>query len=292
MKVLVMGGTGMLGHKLVQQLSPQFEVYTTIRPRFDEVVRFKIFDRDRTVDQIDLADENQIKSAIDKIRPDAVIDAAGVIKQIPSSKDVITTLTINSILPHRLASLSAEFGYRLIVVSTDCVFSGEKGNYTENDTPDATDLYGKSKNLGEVSEVSCLTLRTSIIGRELSTNHSLIEWFLSNHGKSVKGFSRAIYSGFPTIVFADIISFLLSQNPDLSGLYHVSSQAIDKFRLLSIVNDKFRAKVEIAEDNSFVIDRSLDSTSFRAATGYVAPDWNEMIERMALDPTPYDLYRK
>jgi len=282
----------MLGHKLVQRLSPKFDIYSTIRNSYDDVARFGIFERSRTIERVDLSNENQLRQTIERIKPDVVINAAGLIKQKPSSKDVIKTLEVNSILPHRLAAISEEFGYKLIVISTDCVFSGEKGNYSETEPPDAIDLYGRSKSLGEVYGPNCLTLRTSIIGRELSSSHSLIEWFLSNRGKSVKGFTRAIYSGFPTIVFADIISFLLSKHFHLSGLFHISSEPIDKFRLLTIVNAKYMAEIQIEKDDSFVIDRSLDSTLFRKATDYAPPDWEHMVEQMALDQTPYDSYRK
>ena len=153
-------------------------------------------------------------------------------------------------------------------------------------------MYGCSKKLGEVTENNSLTLRTSIIGRELQTKHSLIEWFLSNRGGSVKGFRRAIYSGFPTIVFADIISTLLTDHPELHGLFHVSSDAIDKYRLLSLVNHAFHADVQIEADETFVIDRSLDSAKFRAETGFRPASWEDMIDRMSSDPTPYDSFSR
>jgi dTDP-4-dehydrorhamnose reductase len=292
MRVLITGGTGMLGHKLVQQLSKNFEIHSTIRGSFGDVQRFGIYERDRLIENVDLAETADIRRTIDAVKPDVVINAAGVIKQRPSSKDVVTTLMINSILPQRLAGLSSEHGFRLVVISTDCVFNGERGNYNENDPADAFDIYGRSKNLGEVSADNCLTLRTSIIGREFTAGHSLVEWFLSNRGGKVKGFRQAIYSGFPTIVFADIISNLLIQHPALSGIYHVSSDPIDKFRLLGMINEAYSAGVTIEPDDSFKIDRSLDSSRFRNETGFAPPTWPEMIDRMAADPTPYDKLRK
>ena len=282
----------MLGHKLVQRLSDEFEVYTTIRGTFEQVERFGIFQRSSVIENIDLAHEPDVRRSIEKVVPDAVINAAGVIKQIPSSKDVVTTLLVNSILPHRIASLGREYGFRTVVISTDCVFKGDKGNYSEMDEADASDLYGRSKNLGEVSDDNCLTLRTSIIGRELRAGHSLVEWFLSNRGGKVEGFRRAIYSGFPTIVFADIISNLLSRNPTLSGTYHVSSDPIDKFTLLNMINDAYDAGIDIQPQDEFCIDRSLDSSEFRSATGFKPQSWQEMIERMAGDPTAYDSFVK
>ena len=292
MRILVTGGTGMLGHKLVQQLSPDFEVSFTIRGSVDRPSRYGIFRREQIMPDVDLLSDVDLRRAVETTRPDVIINAAGVIKQLPSSKDVVNTLMVNAILPHRLYSLSAEFGFRLISISTDCVFSGEKGSYTEADPADALDLYGRSKNLGEVSGERCLTLRTSIVGRELETSHGLVEWFLGNRGGKVKGFTRAIYSGFPTIVFADIIAHLLIECPDLDGLYHVSSEPIDKSSLLQLINKAYEANVDVEPDPDFVIDRSLDSAKFRLASGFVPPTWDEMIDRMATDPTPYDQWRK
>ena len=291
-RILVIGGTGMLGHKLVQQLSDRFDIYTTIQGDFSTVERFGIFDEAKTISQTRLEDECSVRHAIGRSKPDVVINAAGIIKQLPASSDVIATLTINSILPRRLYQLSAEHGYRLILISTDCVFSGQKGNYTESDEPDAKDLYGRSKLLGEVIADRCLTIRTSFIGRELETSHGLVEWFLSNRGKKVKGFARAIYSGFPTVVFADIMANLLVEHPDLDGLYHISSDPIDKCRLLSLVSREYKANIGLDPDESLVIDRSLDSTRFRTATGFAPPPWEEMVAQMAADPTPYDEWRK
>jgi dTDP-4-dehydrorhamnose reductase len=292
MKVLVLGGNGMLGHKLVQQLGPQFDVWTTVRQSFETINRYRIFEEDKTFDRIDAEDPTQLEAVISKLLPDVVINAVGVIKQLPSSHDVITTLTVNSILPHRLAEFSRRFGFRLICVSTDCVFSGEKGMYAESDVADASDLYGRSKNLGEVTEVNCLTIRTSIIGRELASSHSMVEWFLSNRGGNVNGYVNAIYSGFPTIVFADIIAILLREHPDLHGLYHVSSEPINKFELLGIIDRAYGSNIHIDRFENFAIDRSLDSTRFQEATGFKPLPWPEMVDLMAGDATPYDAFRK
>jgi len=287
MRVLITGGAGMLGHKLYQRLSQNFEVFATVRGSFDDIEQFRIFDRDSIVEKVDLAQDADITRALQTVRPDVVINAAGVIKQRPLSNNVVATLSINSILPHKLAALGKQQGFRTVVISTDCVFNGTKGNYKETDDADAQDLYGISKKFGEPTGDNCLTLRTSIIGRELRSGHSLIEWFLSNRGGFVKGFRRAIYSGFPTIVFADIIGNLLLNFPDLSGLYHVSSDPIDKYSLLELVNSTFDAEVKIEPDDKFIIDRSLDFTKFREETSFEPISWPRMIELMASDPTPY-----
>lgn len=291
MKILIFGGTGMLGHKLYQVLGEHFDVFATIRGNYEDAERYGIFAKDRIVEHVDVTEHDSIRRVLDAVRPNVVINAVGVIKQLPSSTDVISTLIVNSIFPQQLAMFASECGFRLICISTDCVFDGEKGNYTESDTPNALDLYGQSKHWGEVSGKNCLTLRTSIIGRELGTSHSLADWFLSNRNGKVKGFRNAIYSGFPTVVFADIIRDLIAKYPEMAGLYHVSSVAINKFDLLTLLNSAYKANVKIEPFDDLKIDRSLNSDQFREATGYVPPDWPTMIELMAADATPYDTWK-
>ena len=291
MRILVFGASGMLGHKLIQRLSPHAEVWGTVRGRIHPWTELGIFEGTQLVSDVDISDEAAVRHTLASVKPDVVINAVGVIKQLPTSKDVIITLSINSIFPHRLGQLSEELGFRLLTISTDCVFDGAKGNYNESDKPNADDLYGKSKNLGEVTYGNALTLRTSIIGRELFTTHSLVEWFLSNEGGAVKGFTNAIYSGFPTLVLADIIKGLIYDHPKLTGLYHVSSDPINKFELLFLMREQFGSKIEIEPFDDFRIDRSLDSTRFRETTGFSPESWESMIERMASDPTPYSKWR-
>ena len=291
MRILILGGSGMLGHKLVQRLSSRFDVFATVRDEGNSLLSRTIIPTNQLLSNIDVSDDSAVIKAIESTRPKAVINAVGIVKQHHAANDVITTLTINSILPHKLSLLGQQFGFRLITISTDCVFAGDRGSYSESDITDATDLYGRSKNFGEITEGNCLTIRSSIIGRELDSTQGLIEWLLSNRGGRVKGFANAIYSGFPTVVFADIIGGLLFDNPELRGLYHISSDPIDKFHLLNLANDAFDAQVMIDRDETLKIDRSLDSSKFRSATGFVPQTWEEMIEIMANDPTPYDKWR-
>lgn len=282
----------MLGHKAVQILNNKFDVYATIKTDFRAVERFGIFEKAKTFCNADAENHDTLKNIIADLKPQIVFNAVGIIKQSESSKNVVKTLTINSIFPHRLAEYAAETGAKVITVSTDCVFRGDKGNYKETDISDATDLYGKSKNLGELYAEHCLTLRTSIIGREISGARSLVEWFLSNRGGRVKGFTNAVYSGFPTIVFVELIADLITNRPELNGLYHVASRPIDKYGLIRLINEKFDADIEIEPFDGFYIDRSLNSERFQNETGFAPADWETMIERMAGDPTPYDEWRR
>lgn len=281
----------MLGHKLVQTLSSRFELFSTIR-NTNKFYQTNIIKKGKIIEHINVENIFEVESLINEIKPAVIINAVGIIKQLPSSKNVITTLRINSIFPHQLAEISAKVGARLINMSTDCVFSGKKGKYIESDISDALDLYGKSKYLGEVVGENCLTLRTSIIGRELNTAHSLVEWFLSNLGKSVKGFTKAVYTGFPTIILADIIGNLIENFPELQGLYHLSSEPINKYDLLTLVRKAYDVDIEIEPFDEFEIDRSLNSKKFREETGFVPMDWQSMIAKMAADNFAYEINNK
>lgn len=281
----------MLGHKLVQALQSDFDVWTTTKCDFAQLELYKIFEKAKTLTGIDAASVDSFEDAIRNVRPEVVINAIGIIKQLPLSQNVIQTLMINSIFPHRLADLSERLNFKLITISTDCVFDGHKGNYDENDVPNALDLYGTSKRLGEIHSTNCLTLRTSIIGRELKTSHSLLEWFLSNREKAVDGYTNAIYSGLPTIVLADIIKTIILTHREIHGLFHVSSTPINKYQLLELVKSKLNLNIDIKQSPEFKIDRSLNSDRFRKLTGIIPPDWDKMIELVALDPTPYEKWR-
>jgi dTDP-4-dehydrorhamnose reductase len=291
MRVLILGGAGMLGHKLWQVFQARFDTWVTVRSSYSFYARYGLFDPERMISSVDVFAFDTVIRAMAAVRPDVVINAIGVIKQLPAAKDPIISLTVNSMFPHRLAVLCQAAHVRLIHISTDCVFSGGKGMYTENEVSDAEDLYGRSKFLGEVSGPNCLTLRTSIIGRELGTTSGLVEWFLSSRNGRVQGYSRAIYSGFPTLALAQIIVDLLEQHPDLSGLYHVSSEPIDKYNLLCLLRETYQVPIEIDPFPGVCIDRSLDSSRFQAATNFAPLPWLEMVQAMVEDPTPYDEWR-
>ncbi len=291
MKVLVIGGGGMLGHKLIQVLSREFDVFTTVRSPLDRYARFGIFDREKTFENVDVEDISKIDSIFREVQPDVAINAVGLIKQLPNSKNVVETLNVNSIFPHRLGEVAAKFGSRLICISTDCVFSGEKGNYTETDVPDALDLYGMSKNLGEVNSDECLTIRTSMFGRELLTKHSLVEWLLGHTGGVVSGYRKAIFSGFSTLKLSEILATVIRDHPKLAGIYHVSSDPITKYDLLRLIKSAYGLDVDVEPSDEVVIDRSLDSQRFRTATGISPAALPEMVERMAQDPTAYEKWR-
>jgi len=280
-KVLIFGASGMLGHMLMDLMSKRgnFEVrgtvrdYQTLTPDFLERHRGSLYNW-TTVDTFHIIDE-----IVDDYEPDVIINAIGIIKQIKLAKDAVTSISVNSLFPHQICN---KYGDRskVIHISTDCVFDGKKGNYTEEDNPAPADLYGRSKLLGEVCDYkNCVTLRTSIIGHELKTKFGLVEWFLDQNNKTVKGFSNAIFSGFTVNELEKIISEYVI-GTDIEGLYHVSADPINKYDLLSLIKDVYGLNIEIEKDSSFVIDRSLNSNRFMNYTGCRRNSWVNMIKDM------------
>ncbi len=279
MRILILGGDGMLGHQLLKSFAPHHETKVTLRQDLDAYRQYGLFTAANSYAGIDVRSLDRLTEVMADFRPQAVINAVGIVKQRPTAKESIPSLEINSLLPHRLAVLCKASGARLVHLSTDCVFSGKKGNYLESDPSDAEDLYGKSKYLGEVHDSNCLTLRTSIIGRELSRNKSLLEWFLAQSG-TVKGFGNAIYTGFTTLEMSRIIEMLLLKYSEASGVYQVSSDPINKYNLLLLFREKLGQTIEIVPDEVFHCDRSLDSTRFRKEFDYTPPTWETMIKEL------------
>jgi len=291
-RVLILGGSGMLGHKLWQVFTGHFDTYVTLRRGFDSYTRYQLFNREHTVDLVSAENVESIAKAIAKVRPNIVINCIGIVKQAEAAKDPVVSISVNALFPHRLAGLCRSTGSRMIHISTDCVFSGRKGNYREIDVSDAEDLYGRTKFLGEVNSEGCLTIRTSMIGRELETSQGLIEWFLAQDGGTVNGYKRGIFSGFTTNALAEIISWIITEHPDMYGVWHVASEPISKFDLLSMVKQTYGSNIRIEPDETVVCDRSLNAAKFRQATGFNPPPWHDMIGQMHGDSTPYSELRR
>jgi len=292
MKILILGGSGMLGHRLWLNLSKFHETWVTVKNDYTELPDIPEFPRHYIRPMVDALNFDQIIRALASIQPDLVINCIGLIKQIGHlARDPLFSLSLNSMLPHRISLICRTAKIRMIHISTDCVFSGNKGNYTEEDQSDAEDLYGRTKFLGEVSYPHCITMRTSIIGREIRSHLGLIEWFLAQTG-IVKGYKHAIFTGFTTDEIAHIILNQVIPNPSLGGLYHVSSNPISKHNLLAIAKDSFKKDIEILPDEEVKCDRSLISTRFREATGYAPPSWQEMLDEMAQSSPFYERIRR
>lgn len=289
MRILILGGSGMLGHRLWVDLSKQHETWVTIRGSKTEFPDSPEFPRNLIRENVDALNFDQVTRALASIQPDLVINCIGLIKQMGHlARDPLFSISLNAMLPHRISMICRVAKIRMIHISTDCVFSGKKGNYTEEDQSDAEDIYGRTKFLGEVSYPHCITLRTSIIGRELKNKLGLIEWFLAQKGQ-INGYKKAIYSGFTTDEISRIIQIYVIPNPNLSGVYHVSSDPISKYDLLQLTKKAFhRSDVDILPDEIFYCDRSLNSTRFRSCTSYIPPTWEEMINELAETSPFYD----
>ena len=279
-KILVIGANGMLGGSIFRYFSRQagFEVLGTVRSEASQQ-QLSALGFSNTVGDVDVNTVSALKKVFTSFKPDFVFNCVGLIKQLASSKNAVKAIEINALLPHRLAEFANHSGGKLIHFSTDCVFSGAKGMYLEQDTPDATDIYGRSKLLGEVDYTPHLTLRTSIIGHELRSNVSLVDWFLSQE-TTVKGFSKAFFSGLPTIYVAKFVHHYVLNHSDLTGLYHLSVDRIDKFTLLSMIKEVYGKGANIENYRDFSIDRSLDSSRLRAEVGFEPPSWLELIQEM------------
>ena len=280
MKVLVIGASGMIGSTVLRVLSESKDLVVLGTVRNASVKRFFTSAMaSRLIADVDVEHPDALLKVLDDVRPDVVINCAGLTKHKPEADDPLVSIPINTLMPHRLAGLCKLAGARLVHVSTDCIFSGEKGGYAEADFADARDVYGKSKVLGELVYPHTITLRTSTIGHELQSKYGLLDWFLSQETRC-NGYARAIFSGLPTVIFAQVIRDVVIPHNELSGLYHVAAKPINKFDLLKLIADVYGKSIDIVPDDKLVIDRSLDAERFRAATGYVAPEWEEMIQLM------------
>jgi dTDP-4-dehydrorhamnose reductase len=286
MRVIIIGGNGMLGHQLCRLLPERMDVWATFR----EIPKsFECLPEDRMISNLLAQDTTRVQEILDMIKPNAVVNAVGIVKQRDEARQAVPSIQVNALFPHQLADLCVERSIRVIQISTDCVFSGSRGNYSEIDVPDPVDLYGRTKLLGELNRPGSLTLRTSIIGWQLNTFSSLLSWFALQRNKHIKGYRKAIYSGFSTTVLAQLIGDILQTRPDLNGVYQVASEPISKFDLLVKLREMLGwSDIVIDPDDQFFCDRSLSSTRFTTATGWRSPTWEAMLQGLASEWPHYE----
>ncbi len=283
MKILVLGATGMLGYSIFKNLSEyaHLDVRATVRST-KGLEQYYVGLEDKLIKSVDVLSMPVVEAVINDVAPNIVINCIGLIKQQSSAKKAINAIQINSLLPHQLAEVCDKYEAKLIHFSTDCVFDGRDGGYQEDDLPSASDLYGKSKHLGEVAYAPHLTLRTSIIGHELSSSLSLIDWFLSQEGE-INGYSKAVFSGMPTCYIAKLLGEHLSDINSISGLYHLAVDSIDKRSLLENVAKIYQKKITINNQDSFVINRSLNGDKLNRTLGLRHLKWGDLIALMHQD---------
>jgi len=266
----------MLGHEVIRRFSRQYDVHATARdPRAAQ--RYGL---PATLHFLEASDPSALVGLLDRVAPRLIVNCVGIVKQLNEGSQAIPTITVNALFPHQVAEASANAGVRLIHISTDCVFSGDLPagrSYTEDDLPDARDLYGRTKQLGEVDSPA-LTVRTSIIGRELTRSTGLLEWFVAQRGGRARGFRHALFSGLTTLALADVVLELSLRYPELAGLYHVSSDSISKLDLMRMIDERLELGIDIAPVDDPIVNRTLDSSRFRTATDIPIPSWDEMLD--------------
>ena len=281
-RILVVGASGMLGHEAIRVLAPDFEVWGACRN--PETLPDLGIPSDRLLGGLDATNPADAYELLDMVQPDVVINALGIVKHLPEASDAILSIEVNSLWPHVLADACARADARMVHVSTDCVFSGSRGGYVEDDVPDAFDLYGRSKLLGEVTDRdNVITLRTSIIGWQLGEPTGLVGWFAAHRSEALRGFTKAVFSGLTTQALTETIRDVVLPDADMSGLWHLSAEPIDKHALLSKLAGYLGWNVQLTPSEEFVIDRSLDSARFRARTGWTPASWDEMLEALAAE---------
>lgn len=292
MRIVILGATGMLGHKLWQQLPERFpDTHAIIHRNRDVLRRFGLFEGSRVIDGIDATDPGALDGVLARLKPAVILNCVGITKRREVPGDAAPSIALNALLPHQLAAWGRRHGARVITFSTDCVFDGKAGRYTEDSLTNAEDLYGRSKALGEIRMHGALTLRSSFIGRELEHGTELLEWLISQKKRSVRGFRRARYSGISTLRLARIVGDIIEKFPSLSGLYQIAGPVITKHDLLCLASEAFELGVTVEPDDANAVDRTLDGAKFSGATGFVAPDWRVMLTELARDPTPYESWR-
>lgn len=290
--VAVLGGTGMLGHKLSQLWAERFDCWATVRGDALSDASAAVLDPSRTLTGVTADDPDSVGRALDRCGAEVVVNCVGVVKQALAPGDEADAIRVNALFPHELAVRCQSRGVRVLQVSTDCVFAGDRGAYREDSIPDARDIYGRSKLLGELEGEGRVTVRTSIVGRELEHGHGLVEWLEAQEGRAVPGFTRAVFSGLTTAGLADELGEVIERRPEMTGVWHVGGEPIAKHDLLVLLRDALALDVEVVPDDSMQVDRSLNSERYRRATGRTPPTWPDMVRALAEDPTPYHRIRR
>ena len=282
MRVLILGVSGLIGHKILQEFTSYFEVFGTLHKSKNFYNNIKLFSGNNIIENIDVSEYEIVNGVINAINPDVVLNCVGITKRKDEINNSIKALTVNSVFPHQLANWAQNSGKKVIHFSTDCVFDGKTGNYNETSLTTAEDMYGRTKALGELKYERTLTIRSSFIGQELFGKTELLEWFLSQNGKQIKGFRNTFYSGVSTIFMAHVIRDIILNFPDLSGLYNLAPEKpISKFDLLSIAKTAFNVKVDIIPEDEHAHLPTLDGSKLRTKMNLVVPSWQSMMNELS-----------
>jgi dTDP-4-dehydrorhamnose reductase len=285
MKVLILGADGMIGHKMAQTLDEDKGIELILNSRSKSKNLKELYPSCKIYDYDFL--EKDIEELLEKTNPDFVINAVGITIR-RGVENIKTSSLINSIFPYKIEAWVSKNNKRSIHFSTDCVYSGKQGNYLDNDEPDSKDIYGITKGEGEVNSKNTLTIRSSMIGREIFNKTELLEWAISSRDKKIKGFDKTIYSGVTTLWMSKTISKILKYFPELSGIYNISSEPISKYDLITKINYHFKLNLDIVTDSSFFSNKSLNSNKFFSKTDLEKPDWDSMLASLYGDSLKND----
>lgn len=279
MKILILGGTGLIGHKLWIELLSRFkDIFTIIHGDKNKFIKFGLYNNDNVIDNVDIINFQKVESIVNSIQPDVILNCIGITKRKAEINNLFLAISVNSLFPHKLARWAKINNKRIIHFSTDCVFDGKIGNYTEESLTTAEDVYGRTKALGELRYNHTLTIRSSFIGRELFTSTELLEWFLSQKGKTIKGFTKALYSGVSTTFMSKVVCEIIENHPRLSGLYQLAiDHPVSKYELLCLARDAFQVDVNIIPDDTFETYPTLNGTKLRNELKLSVPSWKDMI---------------
>lgn len=289
MKILILGVSGLIGHQLLKKLNPYFKVYGTLSKSKKYYNNLTLFESDNIIDRVDANNFLLIIDLLNDLNPDVILNCIGVTKRKENILNPLISIKINSLFPHELAAWSIKNKKRLIHFSTDCVFNGIKGNYNEKSIPNAKDIYGKTKSLGEVIDNHNLTIRSSFIGHELFGKTELLDWFLSNKKQSIKGYKNVLYSGVSTIYMSEIIKNIICDHPKINGLFHLATEKpISKYDLLLIANKEYNSQINIIKDSNIVHKPTLNGEKLKKKMSISVPTWNEMMSDLFKDYNTYN----
>lgn len=286
MKILVLGASGLIGHKLFQTMKDAgHDVYGVLHGEKTSFPEVDFLQKDSVIESVDVLDFDKLHGILYAIQPNVVLNCVGITKRKEEVNDPFQAISVNALFPHKLANLAKDMNFRVIHFSTDCVFNGELGNYNEESNTTGEDAYGKTKALGEIRYPHTLTIRSSFIGRELAGKTELLEWLISENGNTIKGFTQAWYSGVSTIFMAKTVLDIIENYPDISDLYQLAiPEPISKYDLLCLARDAFQLDIEIIPDGNFEIKPTLDGSKLTNAMDLTIPSWQEMMNELAADP--------
>ena len=282
MRVLILGVSGMIGHKLLLELTNYFETFGVLHRTKDHYGNLPLFSKKNIFENVDVIEFDILKNLVLAINPDVILNGVGITKRKKEINNPIDVIKINSLFPHILTDWAKTNNKRVIHFSTDCVFDGKTGNYNENSLTTAEDVYGRTKALGEVISKHSLTIRSSFIGQELFGKTELLEWFLGQNGKQITGYTNTYYSGVSTIFMSRVVKSIISDFTNLSGLYNLAPETpISKYELLCIARDAYNLKVDIVPEKKHVHRPTLNGARLRKAMNLKVPSWNIMMKEVA-----------